>query len=266
MLGLPTEPVHLWTIRTSDASDFHLFDGCRKLLSNHELRRANQFVFEKDRIQYVLGHALVRVMLSAFSAIGPREWQFAENAYGKPRVADGFPPLRFNLTHTKGLVACIVSPNFDVGIDAEWIGKSLELDVARNYFAMSEVKYLESAPQEQVHEMFFDIWTLKESYIKARGQGLSIPLNSFAINPSGGSDPTISFASECADDHGMWRFFRVRPGQYYRLAVCVHCSPNWCGQLLSRQLTLAAIFEETAQDTRTKCDVESIGWPANRVE
>jgi 4'-phosphopantetheinyl transferase len=242
MPQLPNEQIHLWTVCTSSTLDSRLIDRCRKLLSTREIHRAGQFIFDKDRVLYLLSHALVRVMLSAFCYVRPHEWQFSEDSYGKPHVCDGFPKLRFNLTHTEGLIACVVSSNHEVGVDAEFMDATVDLDIARNYFSQSEIEHVEKAPKEAIHEVFFDIWTLKESYIKAIGLGLSVPLNSFSISLRTGHEPALSFTSGSSDDTSMCRFFRARPSPRHCLAVCVRYPSRLPCHLLTRQLSPLAIF------------------------
>ena len=241
MPHLPNEQIHLWTVNAGSEVDSRVIDCCRAFLSNLEILRAEQFLFEKDRELYVISHALLRVMLSEFCDVSPNDWQFSQNTHGKPHVCDGFPQLRFNITHTKGLVACVVSTNHEVGVDAEFIEAPVELNLARKYFSQSENRYLERASKEKLHEAFFDIWTLKEAYAKARGLGLSIPFESFSVIPSIDHDAALSFTSGTVDDASMSRFFRIRPSPHHCLAVCVRCASHLPCYLIPRQLSPLAI-------------------------
>jgi 4'-phosphopantetheinyl transferase len=202
-------------------------DGWLAVLSDAEKQRYQRFAFAKDRIHFAAAHALLRGVLSQYADIVPEEWQFSLNKWGKPAIAnEGIANIEFNLTHTQGLVACAVVRSTSIGIDAEWTGRSVQLDsLARACFAPEEVAYFLSTPEEKQREVFFRLWTLKESYIKARGRGLSIALDSFsfALNPT---DVTIRFASTEADANG-WSFFEYQPTPEHHLAVAVPCSGSW---------------------------------------
>ena len=237
MPRLPNDRIHLWIVPTSGTTDSRVIGCCRRMLSSREVDQSDRFIFDKDRVLYIVSHALVRVMLSAFCDVRPDEWQFAENSYGKPSVCDGFPKLHFNLTHTNGLVACVVSSDQEVGVDAEFIDSSIDLDVARKYFARSEIEHVESSAKEKKHEAFYDVWTLKESYVKALGRGLSVPLDSFSICLRTGHEPKLAFTSDSADDASEWRFFRFRPSPRHCLAVCIQCPSHLPRSVLTRRLS-----------------------------
>ena len=137
----------------------------------------------------------------------PEAWRFSVTGHGKPILANSPSALvpRFNLAHTAGLVACAFSRDFEVGIDVENRQRTVNLDVARRFFAPAEVAYLEQAPEDRREDIFLLFWTLKEAYIKARGLGLSLPLEQFAFTL--GDPPQIAFAPAMRDDPSCWRFF-----------------------------------------------------------
>ncbi|WP_338023744.1 4'-phosphopantetheinyl transferase family protein [[Archangium] primigenium] len=201
-----------------------LLAAYRELLCEDERERHLRFRFEKHRHQFLVSHALVRVCLSRYAPVPARDWRFQRNAYGRPEilVPRGLPPLRFNLSHTDGMAVCAVALGVDVGADVEHAarpGQTVEL--AESFFAASEVQALRALPPERQRERFFDYWTLKESYIKARGAGLSLPLDQFAFHLEPGRAPTISFDARMKDDPGAWRFVQVRLGMDHPAAVAV---------------------------------------------
>src|SRR6185295_18612851 len=120
-----------------------------------------------------------RTTLSHYAAVDPTAWQFARNRRGRPEISGplGVAPLRFNLSNTAGLIACLVTLGVDVGVDVEDTHRRGEtVRIANRFFSASEVAALEALPPERQRQRFFEYWTLKESYIKARGMGLAIPL------------------------------------------------------------------------------------------
>ena len=103
------------------------------------------------------------------------------------------PDLRFNLSHTDGLIACAVTIGREVGVDVEHIQRRLTHDVAGRFFAPREVDDLKALPEDEQQRVFFDYWTLKEAYIKARGFGLALPLGDFAFTLAPPAPPQIAF-------------------------------------------------------------------------
>ncbi len=186
-----------------------------------ERERAGRFHFAADRAAYVAAHALTRALLSQYAPRAPQDWRFAVGPYGRPEILPeaGDPPLRFNLSHNRGLVAVAVTHARDIGIDAEAVDAArLTLDLAAHTFAPAEVAQVRALPEAARTEALFAFWTLKEAYIKAVGRGLSLPLDSFAFSLA----PTvIRFTEACADDPATWRFERLSPTRSQALALAV---------------------------------------------
>jgi 4'-phosphopantetheinyl transferase len=195
-----------------------------KLLDDAERARASRFRFASDRRDFVVAHALLRIALSNESGVPPRHWRLSYDSYGKPSISapDGFSRLLFNLSHTKGLVACAVTDGVPVGVDVEQV-RLLDdlLDVARQFFARAEVIGLEHEPEELRYGRFFDIWTLKESYIKARGLGVSLPLERFSFEVGTGGAIPFSVDPELGDDASAWQFGLRSVSSAYRLAYAL---------------------------------------------
>ena len=219
-----THGVLVWTAAPDQAEIMERFDRYRALLTEEEARRAARFVHFKDTALFVLGRTLAKTMLSTYAAVHPRDWCFEIDAHGRPNLAarpDGVPDLRFNLTHTAGLVACAVSVGREVGVDVERIDRRLVHDVPERYFSEREVADLRALPVDEQETVFFDYWTLKESYIKARGLGLALPLGQFTFHRTADRAPSISFAPELRDDPATWQFAQFWPTADHRMAVAV---------------------------------------------
>ena len=235
MHGLPLAEgqVHLWHVFSDAVSDPALLSRYRGLLSEDELERQRRYAFPRDRHQFLVTRALVRTVLSNYAGHAPRDWVFQHNAYGKPEIAlPAGLPLRFNLSHTAGLVTCAVSAAAELGVDVEDLQRARQtLPLAHKYFAAAEVAALEQWPPEQRPVAFFQFWTLKEAYIKARGRGLSIPLGQFAFTLAPDRPPLISLAAFPSEGHGTcptewagdqpdaWQFARIRLGGRYQIAL-----------------------------------------------
>lgn len=197
-------------------------EACRRILSCDELARADRFMFDRHRRQYIFAHALLRLALSDLEPeVAPSSWSFAIGRYGRPFVAAPVTTaaLHFSLSHTEGCVACIVSGHETVGVDVEQVSaRGSVMETARDVFALAEVESLRGLPPQDAVGRFFDYWTLKEAYLKAKGVGLNLPLDGFAMSIS--TDRIgISFRSDVADDAATWRFTLSSPSPCHRLAI-----------------------------------------------
>jgi 4'-phosphopantetheinyl transferase len=227
--SLPENAVHVWyTLPPSPAHEVgkELVARYGDVLTSEERARHDRFMQHKDRCQYLLGKVLVRTALSHYLPRTPDAWRFTANRFGKPVLANSpcEPAPHFNLAHTEGLVACVLSRDFEVGIDVERIERTVNLDIARRYFAPAEVAFLEQVPEGMRQQVFFLFWTLKEAYVKARGMGLSLPLEQFAFQLDNPQSLSISFEETMREDPAKWRFFLPDvPAPAHQVAVAVHC-------------------------------------------
>jgi 4'-phosphopantetheinyl transferase len=227
----PTEPllpprpdeVHLWVVEPECVSEPRLLSAYLRLLDAGERERHQRFRFEKHRHQFLVSHALVRVTLSRYASVPPEAWRFVTNAYGRPElVGEGLPRLRFNLSHTDGMAVCAVALDMEVGADVEYAerpGQTVEL--ADSFFAPVEAAALRALPPERQRERFFELCTLKEAYIKARGAGLSLPLEQFAFHLEPGRPPRVTFDARLGDEPESWQFVRLRLSAAHPVAVAV---------------------------------------------
>jgi len=221
---LPFNAVHVDLVETANAAALDKLDSYRPLLSQDENERMARLVFDRDRRAFLITRALVRTMLSRYAPVVPAAWKFIANVHGRPEILDrppGVPDLRFNISHTDGLIACAVTIGREVGVDVEHINRHLLHDVAGRFFAPNEVSDLRKLPEDEQRRVFFDYWTLKESYIKARGFGLALPLGDFAfkLNPPG--PPEITFEPALDDDPRTWQFLQDWPTPQHRLGLAV---------------------------------------------
>lgn len=215
--------VDIWLVRT-DALDDGDLARIRTLMTAAEAERGARFVRAVDRDTFAVTRALVRTTLSRYGPTPPRDWRFVTNAHDCPFVDPtqaGDPPLHFNLSHTQGLVALAVARGHRVGVDIERMDRDVSDGIAERYFAPAEVRDLAALPPGSQPEAFFDYWTLKEAYIKARGLGLALPLDRFAFTLHAEAAPSIAFAPGFDDDAVRWQFWQSRPTPHHRLALAV---------------------------------------------
>lgn len=219
-----SEPgIHLYLGLLDDVDRPHIRDACLAILSQDERERTERFVLERHRRQFLLAHGLVRVALSRHvAAVSPTAWSFVTDRYGRPFVASPQTDRRlyFSLSHTEGCVACAISTTKCVGIDVEATDRACShLAIAEFAFSPAEVAALRALPPDEQPDRFFDYWTLKEAYIKARGMGLHLPLDQFSIIIAAERKIEISFVPGFDDDTRRWRFMQTSPAHRIKLAV-----------------------------------------------
>ena len=146
-------------------------------LDPHERERASRFVFERHKIRYVFAHGVLRDVLSRATGLPPGILAFTLNDFGKPYLQNS---LQFNLSHSEDLVAIGLVDQREIGVDVEFIRPMANLeDISASVYTPGELASLLQAQGVARERLFFRYWTRKESYIKAIGKGLSIPLNTF---------------------------------------------------------------------------------------
>jgi len=221
--GTPRETVWLWYLAGPEIDLAANNPSARQALSGDEWRRHDRLRVEADRTRFVSSRILLRAMLARFADTPASDWVFRTDKNGRPMVAEpeSQSGLRFSITHTDGLVACAVANGFDVGVDAEAHDRATEfLAVAKRFFAPPEFEDLLAAPPSDQTSMFYDQWTLKESFVKAIGKGLAAPLDHFAFDLQG-SSPQIGFTDKMSDQTGRWHFNLWRPTGAHSMAVAI---------------------------------------------
>jgi 4'-phosphopantetheinyl transferase len=218
---LGTNDVHVWLVDPTALDDADLLREYHALMNAADRRKHDRYRFAKRRHACLLSRALVRTTLSRYCPeVHPREWEFVETANGRPEIADGQAslPLRFNLSRTDGLIACAVALTRDVGVDIECIDlRRSTAAIAERYFAPAEQRQL-----AQRAERFFDYWTLKEAYVKARGIGLSVPLAQIVFEIGGEASIRVRFDPRLQDDPARWHFVLEYPTPRHVLALALH--------------------------------------------
>jgi 4'-phosphopantetheinyl transferase len=208
--------VHVWHA-SPEALDGSLANA-RGLLSPDEHERLERFAFEKDRALFLLGKALLRTVLGRYFDVPAPEWRFVSTALGKPHIDSpaAARSLEFSLAHTDGLVACAVTWQRAVGIDVEHTGRRLEWDLVARQFASEEYGQLMRRPRHERREAFFALWTLKEAYAKACGDGLSVGLNGCRFELTEDCMVRTAYADRA---NSTWTFFCPAVSREHRVAV-----------------------------------------------
>ena len=200
---LPSEELHVW--RASLVRPDHVIDRMRGLLSEDERERADRFRFERDRSRYIVGRGLLRELLARYLQRPPADLTFEYGEFGKPTLPSG--PW-FNLSHSGPLALYAFSSLGEVGVDIELDegerAHERSIAIAERFFSASEVKALRSLPPEARPRAFLSCWTRKEAFIKARGDGLSLSLDSFDVTLAPNSPPALLRTAWCSEEPARW--------------------------------------------------------------
>lgn len=218
------QQVHVWLTVPEEITDPGTLSEYHTLLSEEERERQQRFHFEKDRHSFLVSHALVRKVLSMYVAVDPSDWQFVAGEFGRPEIAGpaGVPALRFNLTHTEGLTACLVTLDADCGVDAERVhGRGNLQGVAEKMFSDAELEILGALDGLHYQQQFFTFWTLREAYCKALGTGLGFSKKDYAFKEADDGRIELSFDSRKNDTGRHWHFTLLRPTVEHLVAVAV---------------------------------------------
>ena len=216
--------IHVRCLNTRELGVQEVASACA-VLSPEEKVRQWQLHFPEDRRDFASAHALLRQSLSLYSDINPEDWRFKVAANGKPAILrtgnQTQKPFRFSLSHTRGLVACAIGTQLDMGIDVERLDRMVDIDsIAPLCLSSSERDALMRCPAPERQIRFIELWVLKEALVKARGTGLSgLKGSSFTLREDGG----IGLVSRSIDP-AEWHFELFRPTPRYRLGVAVKCS------------------------------------------
>jgi 4'-phosphopantetheinyl transferase len=212
---------HLWWWLPDSAS----LERCgTSLLSPDELARYRRYQVPHAARTFLAARVLLRSALSQYCAITPADWRFETNPWGRPRIATSNAPagLSFNLSHKPGCVACLIGYGRALGVDVEdtAAGRPHVLELVERFFSPSEAAELRALSVERQCDRFYELWTLKESYIKARGMGLSLGLSRFSFTPEGAT-AHVRFDPGFPDDPAAWDFRFFHPDAQHLIATAV---------------------------------------------
>jgi len=219
--ALREEEVHVWSARLDLPRE--TIQRLERLLNSEEAARASRFHFVRDRDAFTVARGVLRTLLGRYLGERPEKIRFACGPYGKPTLAPEWPTeLCFNLSHSESLALFAFARSTEVGIDVERLRPQPDLDeIANRFFSKEEVSALRRLPANAREKAFFSCWTAKEAYIKGIGEGLSMPLDRFAVSldpPEGPIRLRVLDLGAAAPAWGLYRF-EPHPGYVAALAV-----------------------------------------------
>lgn len=179
-----------------------------------KISKVKKFINKKDKIRTLIGDILIRTIITEDLGIRNDNISFEKNPYGKPYLKD-YPNFNFNISHSGDFVVCAIDNN-PIGVDIEEVKYIEYEDIAKNFFTTNEFDYITKNDSYSSLSRFYEIWTLKESFIKCCGQGLAMPLKSFSIEVD--KYESIKVVSNNEYKEHIFKMFDIELG--YKLAVC----------------------------------------------
>jgi 4'-phosphopantetheinyl transferase len=221
-LSLPQDEVHLWRVdlESIGADEFRW----QQVLSADELARAASFHFSRDRQRFVAARAWLRTILAGYLRTDPRSLTFSYSKKEKPSLGPDFAgsDVRFNVSHSGGIALLAFTRGREIGVDVELLRRDSDLEgISRRFFSAHEQRQLAALPDEEKIEGFFRCWTRKEAYIKATGDGLSLPLDQFDVSVEPGTSNALLATRPDHLEAGHWLLREVKGGPGYIAALCV---------------------------------------------
>src|SRR5437879_2961959 len=221
---LASDEVHSWcaSLDVSPETYARLY----ATLTPDERTRGARFRFERDQQRFIVARGVLRDLLGRYLQTQPRQISFVYSAFGKPDLSPDFGNrLKFNLSHSAGLALIAIATASNVGVDVEYIREQSDYaDIARHLFSTAEVDYLTALPSHIYAEAFFSCWTKKEAYLKACGEGLAIPLNSFSVPLTTDAAYTpvdLYVPSKDIVPATRWSLYTLRPAPGYAGALAI---------------------------------------------
>jgi 4'-phosphopantetheinyl transferase len=219
---LTQDVVHVWRLRFEGWAS--RVDECRSLLSLAERGRADRFRSEKDRIQHVLTHAVLRLLLGRYLALEPKQVRFAIGPRGKPEIAPALNAagLRFNVSHTRGLALLAFTRGRDVGVDVETARFVTGADdIAARLFSSRESACFRALPDDQKQAAFLNCWTRREAYLKATGEGIAESPDQIEVSFAPGEPARLLSLRGDPNAAAAWHLQELVPGPEYVAALAV---------------------------------------------
>jgi 4'-phosphopantetheinyl transferase len=222
--GLELEPseIHVWSIELDPP--LAEVERLEHLLAADERARAGRFRFEKHRRQYAVGRGALRVLLGAYLEIPPEAVRFRYGPRGKPFLEAPFDAggLQFNLSNSEEMALAGFVKGSEIGVDVEYLRSMPDCEqISERFFSESERQVLRGIPGRAKEEAFFNCWTRKEAYLKAVGEGLAAPLDSFDVTLAPGDPPRMLTLEGDPGRAARWFFHHLVPAEMYVGAVAI---------------------------------------------
>ena len=226
-LALSRDRVHVWMVRLNPTPPrLQVF---WQTLAPDERARAERFHFERDRRRFIAARGQLRMILGRYALVDPTALAFSYGPRGKPFLShpQRTPAISFNLSHSGELALAAVTHDRSVGVDIEEMRALNDAEgIAERFFSPREYSVFRAIPEQERLEGFYRCWTCKEAYVKATGDGLARPTESFDVAFSRGAAARLLSVEGEADEAARWSMAALEPARGYIGAIAVE-GHNW---------------------------------------
>jgi len=212
-LALRPDEIHVWC--ASLDQPVSRFQMLSQTLSLDEYLRAERFHFEKDRKRFIVGRGVLKTILGCYLSVEPSRLQFCHGKNGKPALADTFGKgaILFNTSDSERLALYGFTRDHEIGVDIEHIRDIPEMDqIVERFFSARETIAFRALPESKKKEAFFNCWTRKEAFVKAKGEGLKIGLNQFEVSLAPGQQAALLSTKGDPQEASRWSLRELNPG------------------------------------------------------
>ncbi|NES02543.1 MAG: 4'-phosphopantetheinyl transferase superfamily protein [Okeania sp. SIO2F4] len=210
--------VHIWSTNLKLLPS--QIEELSTILSSDEIERANKFYFERDKNRFIIARGKLRKILSRYLNIEPEKLQFTYSDRGKPYLKD--TSILFNLSHSQDLALYAITQVNSIGIDLEYIRPMNDAEnLAKRFFSHQEYNLISQLPPQKQQETFFKLWTCKEAYLKATGDGLAGGLEKVEISLNPKKPVEFFSINQDIKEASHWYLHQFIPEPNYIAAVVV---------------------------------------------
>ncbi len=211
---LSDDEIHVWCAELDAAGEVAALAAC---LSEEERARARGLLAGAHQRRFVVARGMLRQLLGRYLDQDPGAVTFLRGAHGKPFLQKG--GLHFNVSHTRELALYAIAQSREVGVDVEWMRPQVAHEqIAARFFSLEEQEALAQVPDAERRTAFYNIWTRKEAYVKARGDGIAAGLGTFAVSP--GTAAALLRSDQGRDEVERWKLMALEPATGYAAALC----------------------------------------------
>jgi len=227
MPGFPTHPIasgtaHLWFLDTETFREPSTTREWLARLEDHERIRYAAYGTPEAGREYLAARALARTALAHYSGQPPECLRFRTDHLGRPEMTSPvMSGLSFSLAKTRGLAVGLFAFDHDVGVDVELVAPIEAVEMAEHFFSRGEQAELSRLEDAARLSRFYELWTLREAYLKARGVGLALPLDQLAFGPTPSGGVQAEFGPAIRDDPAHWQFGLAWLTNHHLAATCI---------------------------------------------
>lgn len=221
-LELVTDEIHIWC--ASLDQPVSQFQRLKQTLSMDEQMRAERFHFKQDRKHFIISRGILRTILGRYLNMKPNQLKFCYGKNGKPALAGTFRnrTIHFNISHSEAVGLYAFTQDSEIGVDIEHIRDISEMEqIAEHFFSVRENAIFSALPKSEKRETFFKCWTCKEAFIKAIGNGLSIPLEKFDVSIVPGEPVKLISIEGDQKRAARWSIQELKPAPGYVAAFAL---------------------------------------------